>query len=498
MLFKLPLRSRSIRADFHRGISSTKKFNRQRWRDSAGQIRAGVGFQSIKWLLVAGTLAYFQPDCLAVPSFARQLNMQCIACHTEFPVLTALGRQFKLSGYTMSTDQTDLPPIAVMLMPSFTHTRTGQDGGAAPGFSNNNNYAMTQASLFYAGRLFGPYASKLFGAGTSSFLNKIGIFSQTTYDGVAKTWSWDNTEVRYADVGTITGKSAAYGFYLNNNPTFQDPWNSTPAWTFPFSGSGLAPGPAAGTLIEGGLAQQVAGLGAYTMLSNSLYLDLGTYHTLGAHLQKSLGVDPAGETQISGLAPYWRVAFEHPAGPGLWEVGTFGLAANTYPGRDASAGKDHIVDFGLDSEYQASIERHDFTALVSGVYEHQRWNASQALGNTANAAGSMSTFKASFGDLYDKTYGLTVQYFAITGDSDPLLYPSSTTGSPNSDGYILQADYLPLNKGTGPAFWPRSNVKFSLQYVIYNRFDGSRLNIDGAGRNAKDNNTLYLEAWIVF
>jgi hypothetical protein len=58
--------------------------------------------------------------------------------------------------------------------------------------------------------------------------------------------------------------------------------------------------------------------------------------------------------------------------------------------------------------------------------------------------------------------------------------------------------YLPFNKGGGPAFWPRSNVKFSLQYVAYNRFNGARTNYDGAGSNARDNNTLYLECWIVF
>ncbi|MEO6992433.1 MAG: cytochrome C [Lacunisphaera sp.] len=456
------------------------------------------GLMALSWLLAGVSFAYWQPECLAVPSFARQMDMQCAACHTEFPTLTAMGRQFKLSGYTMSTDQSDLPPIAIMLMPSFTHTQAGQEGGAAPGFGNNNNFAVTQASIFYAGRLFGPYASKLFGANAATVLNKIGIFSQTTYDGVGKTWSWDNTEIRYADVGTIAGQGATYGVYVNNNPTFQDPWNSTPAWTFPYSGSGLAPSPAAGTLIEGTLAQQVAGLGAYTMVADRLYLDFGAYCTLGSRVQKSLGVDPTGETQIAGIAPYWRVAFERPAGPGLWEFGTFGMAADTYPGRDASAGKDRIADFGLDSEYQASIGRHDMTALLSGVYERQTWNASQALGLTANASGVLRTFKATIGDLYDKTYGLTVQYFVITGDKDPVLYPDSVDGSPNSNGYILQASYLPFNKGTGPAFWPRSTIKFSLQYVIYNRFDGSTTSPDGSSPSAKDNNTLYLQSWIVF
>jgi len=34
--------------------------------------------------------------------------------------------------------------------------------------------------------------------------------------------------------------------------------------------------------------------------------------------------------------------------------------------------------------------------------------------------------------------------------------------------------------------------------VIYQQFDGSRSNVDGAGRKASDNNTFYLQAWIVF
>ena len=65
------------------------------------------------------------------------MNMQCIDCHTEFPVLNQFGRQFKLTGYTLSADPSvsNLPPIAVMLQPSFTNTQASQAGGAAPGRS---------------------------------------------------------------------------------------------------------------------------------------------------------------------------------------------------------------------------------------------------------------------------------------------------------------------------------------------------------------------------
>jgi hypothetical protein len=269
----------------------------KRYQSCSGVERVAIGLFASAVLLLAPKSGF------AVPSYARQVNVSCIVCHTEFPVLTEFGRQFKLSGYTMSTEQTRVPPLAVMLQPSYTHTSAGQPGGAAPGFGDNNNTALTQASIFYAGRLLGPYAKDLLGSNLAAFANKIGIFAQVTYDGIGKTWAWDNTEVRYASAGSFSGHPASYGFYANNNPTMQDPWNSTPAWGFPFTGSGLAPSPAAATMIDGGLSQQVLGVGAYAMINNAFYIDVAGYHTFGTRLQKSLGVDPAGEAQVSGLAP---------------------------------------------------------------------------------------------------------------------------------------------------------------------------------------------------
>ena len=448
--------------------------------------------------LLAAAWLWFPTTARALPSFARQMNMQCIACHTEYPLLNEFGRQFKLGGYTLSASLTGLPPVAVMLQPSFTHTAEEQSGGAAPGFGENNNWALTQASIFYGGRLLGPYAADIFGAEATSIANKFGIFFQTTYDGVGKTWSWDNAEVRFADNSTVAEHSVTYGIYVNNNPTMQDPWNSTPAWGYPFTGSGVAPTPAAATFIDGGAAQQVCGVGAYAMVDNLLYFDVAGYRTLSSRFQKSLGVDPAGESQVTGLAPYWRIALVKHLGNASWEVGTFGLSTDTFPGRDQSAGKDRLVDFGLDSQYQTSFGRHDITALVSWIHEHQAWHASEALGATTNASDSLWNAKATVDYLYDKTYGLTGQYFAIDGSSDGLLYADSQTGSPKSDGFVLQANFLPFNKGGGPAFWPKSNVKLSVQYTIYKHFDGASANYDGAGRSARDNDTLYVETWIVF
>ncbi|MEP6811272.1 MAG: cytochrome C, partial [Chthoniobacterales bacterium] len=373
-----------------------------------------------------------------------------------------------------------------------------QPGGAAPHFGENSNFAVSQTSLFYAGRLFGPYAESIFGASAANVLNKFGVFGQVTFDGVGRVLSWDNMELRYADSTTIGDHPLTYGFFLNNNPGLQDLWNSTPAWGFPFSSSPLGPTPGAATLIDGGLSQQVVGAGAYVMLSNSVYVELAGYHTLSVPFQRAVGVAPEGETQVSGLAPYWRLAYTKALGNQSFEIGTFGIAADSYPGRNKSAGHDSTLDWGVDAQYQLAEGRHDLIATASSIYEHNSWDASRRLGNTANSTGNLWTAKANFDYLYDKTYGVAAGYFFADGKDDSALYPDNVRGNPLSDGVVLQVNYLPFNKNGGPSFWPKSNLKLSAQYIIYNRFNGARHNIDGAGRNASDNDTLYLQAWLAF
>jgi hypothetical protein len=449
-------------------------------------------------LLLAGGWALLPGSARAVPSFARQTGLDCTACHTAFPQLTPFGRYFKLHGYVESSGQTHLPPLAMMVQaPTFTRTDRGQPGGAAPHFDDNDNVALNQLSLFYAGRLFGPYAQDLFGDRAGDLLNQVGAFIQGTYDGVGRDWSWDNAEVRAAHGTELAGRGVVLGVYANNNPSMQDLWNTTPAWGFPFSSSGLAPGPVAAPLVAGSLAQQVAGFGGYAMLSDQVYTELGGYTTLSAGAQETLGVDPTDETEIDGFAPYWRIALQHAWNAHSLEVGTYGLHADTLPARIRGAGHDHITDVGVDSQYQYLTPRHDVTLLLDFTREWADWNASHALGLAGNGADDLWSLTATASYLFDKTYGADVQYFVTDGDSDSLLY-GTRTGSPRTSGWVFQLDWLPLAKRGGPRFWPHSNFKLSLQYVLYQEFDGSSRNFDGAGRDASDNNTLYLQAWIAF
>jgi hypothetical protein len=419
---------------------------------------------------------------LALPSYARQTGQECAACHNGFPELTPYGRLFKLNGYTFGGGQSDLPPLAMMVVTSDTHTQVGQPGGAAPHYGPNNNFSWDAASLFYGGAI----------------TTNMGAFIQGTYDNVGRNFTWDNLDIRYAGTTRFLDKDTVLGVTLNNNPTVTDVWNSTPAWSFPFVSSGVAPTPQAGTLIEGGFAQQVIGSTTYGYWGNLVYAEFGAYSTLTKGVDSALGVPPAGTTAIKGLAPYWRLAIEPKWGANSFEVGTFGLAATLNPGRVTGFGTDHAVDIGVDTQYQYLAELNSVSLQASFITENQTLTASQAIGNTTNGRDHLQSLHIKSTYYYDQTYGGTVGYFNIKGNGDPLLYgAASASNSPNSAGWIAEADYLPFNHG-GPSFWPWLNMKIGLQYVLYTEFNGGTTNFDGAGRNGHDNNTLFAFAWFAF
>ena len=419
-------------------------------------------------------LAAASNSAWAIPAFARQMGVECTTCHTAYPQLNAFGREFKLTGYTLSSG--DVPwykKLAFMMEPSFTHT-SADLSDPPDSFGANNNLALTQTSLFFGGRIAG----------------KAGAFVQGTYDGVGKVLSWDNTDLRLAGSTILIGKPLVIGINANNNPTVQDLWNSTPAWSFPFSSSGIAETPAASTLIQG-LGGQVGSLGAYALWNDLLYLELSGYSSLGDNALRALGVSPQDvSAKIDGVAPYWRAALQRDWGPHYLEAGTFGMVANAYPGNDRTAGTDRYEDIGLDAQYQYSGARDDVAVRLSWIHENQQLGASRALGAASNGSNDLDTLNGNVSYLYDKTWGLTAGYSNLRGDADFDFY-GTDSGSPDSTWVTLQLDWLPYNKRGGPSLWPWFNPKMSLQYVAYGRFDGTTT-------SASDNNTLYLQAWLVF
>jgi hypothetical protein len=407
----------------------------------------------------------------AVPSFARQTGLPCAQCHVGAfgPQLTQFGREFKLNGYVWNDGKSDHVPLAAMLQASFTHTGADQPGDAAPGFAPNNNPAVDQISLFYGGAI----------------ADNLGTFAQITYDGIAKQLHWDNTDVRYARSVQLDGNPLLLGITVNNSPTVQDPWNSTPAWGFPFATSSLAPPPTAATLIDGPLAQTVAGAGAYALWNDLLYVEADVYSGLGRDVRNALGVVPvSGTNSVSGVIPYWRLALEHDFGSHYLELGTFGLSESDYPGGNKSAGSDRFTDVALDATYLYSGSTdYTVTGYVTYIHENQSLPASHVVLGS-NSSDELDTFRVNGSYSWQNTITLSGQHFQTTGSNDTALYG----GSPNSRGWVGEIAYVPSGKPDSdfPSWF---NVRLSLQYTAYTEFDG-------ASSHASDNNTLYLLLWI--
>ena len=301
---------------------------------------------------------------VTLPLYARQTGQTCATCHTAFLELTPFGRRFKLGGYTLGGGDWKGPPFAVMLQPTFTNTQTAQPGGAAPGFGVNNKFVLQQASLFTGGKI----------------TDNLGAFIQGTWDGVGHSFAWDNTDIRVAKQINIDGHTLLWGGTVNNNPTVQDVWNTVPAWSFPYISSQLAPMPTATPFINQVYAQQVVGLSGYSFLDDMFYLEFGGYWPLASNTQRALGIDPTGQSPISVIAPYWRVAAEPIWGKNAWEIGIFGLASKVVPVGMVGAGTDSFTDIGIDSQYQYLGDPHTVTARIAWIHENHNTSASQTLG----------------------------------------------------------------------------------------------------------------------
>jgi len=406
----------------------------------------------------------------AVPSFAIQTGQPCAACHVGAlgPQLKPTGRDFKLYGYVASDNKPHFPPLAGLIETSFTHTNSAQPGATPQGFGANDNAALDQVSLFYAGRIF----------------PMLGAFAEVTYDGVNNRISWDKTDIRHSREAKLFGEDMVYGLTLNNSPTVQDLWNSTPAWGFPYSASPIAPRPTASTLIDGKLAMSVVGLGAYTIWNGLLFLELDGYRGFGSDVRNALGMVPGvGADTLDGFAPYWRVALQHEFGDHYVEIGTYGIRAGIYPGGNRTAGHaNRITDTAIDANYQWLGDTDNFvSAHATYIRESLALDASRVLASS-NPSDTLRTFRADLSYSLDNTYTPTIQYFQTRGSND-AAYWGIANGSPNSEGWIAEIMYVPWGKADSPIHGV--NGRISLQYVAYTKFDGS-------SQGASGHNTLFL------
>lgn len=439
-----------------------------------------------RFFLVIVAIFAVVPSSYAVPSFARQTGEPCSACHTSYPGLTSFGRMFKLNGYTISAEKqvgqkasdsasglslNAIPNLSLILQVGETGVRKD-----VPGEKNPNANFPKEAGLYYAGRI----------------ADKVGAFLQLTYSAEDGNTGMDMSDIRYVTHATFAGKDTLLGIDLNNGPSFEDVWNSTPGYSWPYVENDAPATPEIPFMASDPVLTNVVGLGGYTYWNNQFYAYAGFYQAA------SQGNTPPSGDAVSGTAPYVRLAWTPVDN---FEVGAFGFVAKYKPdsGNGAWSGPvEKYQDYGVDAQYQIVNANNTWTVHAREIHEIHSGldNIAGLIGYTGNDSISADFMQVDVEYLYAYRYGASAGLFYNTGDRSTYygLINSSNDGlgyrpnaKPETSGATMEVDYFPYE-----------NIRLSAQLTLYDKFHGSSSNYDGFGRSASDNDTLLVNALIGF
>ncbi len=400
----------------------------------------------------------------AVPSFARQVQKPCTACHTVWGNLNQYGRQFKVKAYTdvsqdwqmIDKDNLSLPTIfpfsARVVLEPMTH-----ESGANPsnGATSSTSTDVNQVAIFMASRIY----------------NYAGIFASAEADGFGSTGgTFVNPTVKVAfqyplGEGNTVGMVAFAGLAASADPfntiggrdrdlLFDDatPFILNTGWTFNFWG-----GNNLGEVLHG------------YFLGNRLYVAIGAMRggqTADAPLNNGtlLNNDKTDPNDI-----YSRIAWDQKLPNGAV---TIGLVNYNGKQRLTDLGGNPLPDSKVNRTYaDVSLEQNfgeshlfEVQALYGGGKDDH------ALGGFEERKFDGSYLQADY--YYDRTYG-------IIGALNNIKYKD-----------VALTDPTPIDKQNqwtvGLNYLPWLNTKIALQYS-----DTKTTNIDGTSSSDRISRVIF-------
>jgi hypothetical protein len=235
----------------------------------------------------------------------------------------------------------------------------------------------------------------------------------------------------------------------------------------------------------------------------------------------SAGVHSEDKTKLQGVNPYWRLALNHEWGPHSLMVGTGGMNARIYDDPLDTSDPSTIhrdYDVNVDAQYQYLLDPHSVTAQFVYARNKHHYSDAQvgqiaafvdASGNPLTptpASDTTDTVRAKMTYVYQARYGGSLGMFNQTGSMstarqtsgyDPATGTITTdlsspvsgnlSGNPGTRGYTLEAFFMPIQY-----------MRLGAQYTGFARYNGASQNYDGFGRNASDNNSLFVYLWAAY
>lgn len=301
--------------------------------------------------LLVGTLGLGAGlESQAVPAFARQTGMACVACHYQtFPAINAFGRAYKSSGYTLIGAQEQLKGDALSLPTSLnaslvTKLRYQKTNGAATtggaGATNAGELQFPDEAALLIGGRAGEHVGFLLelaalGQADSSS-GEVNLFNSFK---MPFSYKLNTTDLSFIPFIT-DGGGAGYGFELLN----------TGAQRFQRVGEDRS----------ALMAQQYLGLGAGAAEGFAFVAS----DSMG-FVNLSLWAPKHGSFAVKGLAPYLRVAWTPNFGG--WDLGLGGqVYGSKAKERDTATGLDvnlYTKGWAIDSQAQGNV-----AGMPLGVY----------------------------------------------------------------------------------------------------------------------------------
>ena len=108
----------------------------------------------------------------------------------------------------------------------------------------------------------------------------------------------------------------------------------------------------------------------------------------------------------------------------------------------------------------------NWAAPASAVAEHR---------HAANTLNPSSGYDSNGQITFDAPLGTGIASTPVNGN---------LSGNPGTQGQTFEAFWIPLQY-----------LRVGVQYTVYSKYNGAAVNYDGLGRNASDNNSLFLYVW---
>ncbi len=395
-------------------------------------------------------LAMVPASSHAVPSFARQVQKPCTACHTVWGNLNQYGRQFKVKAYTdisqewqmIDKDNLSLPTIfpfsARVVLEPLVH-----DSAANPSGSSDVN----QVAIFMASRIFN-YAGVFASAEADGFGSTGGTFQNPT---VKVAFQYPLGEGNTIGLVTFAGLAASADPFnaiggRDRDLLFDDstPFILNTGWTFNFwSGNNL------GAVLHG------------YFLGNRLYAAIGTLRggsTSDAPLLQAPPTTVSNNDKTDPADFYYRIGWDQKLPNGAVTIGILNYN-----------GTQRIVDPTGAPLYDSKVNRTYGDVSLEQNFGENHLVEVQALyggGKDDNVLGGGEDRKFTGGFIqadyyYDRTYGVIAQY-------NDIKYKDVAASDPNpidkQKQWMVGLNYLP---------W--LNTKVALQYssTMTTNLDGS-------------------------